>query len=333
MLTSAGEDRPTRPEHLLTPRLAAQIERLDLRSHKFFAGKLQGERRSKRRGRSAEFDDFRNYVRGDDLRFIDWNAYARFQKLFIKVFLEEEDLSLQIAVDASSSMDTGSPNKLLYACRLAMGLAYVGLVQNNRVGLTVFGAPTAARPARWSDRRGRFHAPGVGKFLIDHALGGEERAAHGPGPTPDGNRFNVALNQLARQRVGSGVLVVISDFLIDEGYEPGLKSLAAAGSSRARGFDIFCLQTLSPSEINPGREVEDGRLTGDLRFTDIESGRASELTMSGALLETYRKRFDTYEERLTTFCAAREMNHLLLDTSVPVEQVMLDSLRAQGMLV
>jgi len=332
MLTSTGEDRPTRPEHLLTPRLAAQIERLDLRSHRFFSGKLQGERRSKRRGRSAEFDDFRNYVRGDDLRFIDWNAYARFQKLFIKVFLEEEDLSLQIAVDASSSMDTGSPNKLLYACRLAFALAYIGLIQNNRVGLTVFGAPDAKRPARWSDRRGRFHAPSVGKFLIDQALGGDERSARTVGPAPDGNTFNEALSQLAHHRVGSGVLVVISDFLVDEGYDKGLKSLAAAGSSRARGFDVFCLQTLSPAEIDPSKEVSAG-LTGDLRFTDIESGRASEVTMSGALLEKYRERYEAYQERLASFCAAREMNHMLLDTSVPVERVILDRFRACGMLV
>ena len=131
---------------------------------------------------------------------------------------------------------------------------------------------------------------------------------------------------------GSGVMVVISDFLVHEGYERGLKSLAAAGSSRARGFDVFCLQTLSPSEIDPSKEVDAG-LTGDLRLTDIESGRASEVTMSGALLDTYRKRFDAYEQRLTTFCAARELKHMLLDTAVPVETVVLDQLRASGMLV
>ena len=332
MLSSSNEDRPTKPEHLLTPRLAAQVERLDLRSHRFFAGKLQGERRSKRRGRSSEFDDYRNYIRGDDPRFIDWNAYARFEKLFIKIFLEEEDLSLQIAVDASASMDTGSPNKLVYACRLAMGLAYVGLVQNNRVGLTVFGAPGASRPARWDARRGRHHAPSAGKFLIDHALGGDERAPRGAGAARDGNGFNEALSRLAQQRVGSGVMVVLSDFLIDEGYERGLKSLAAAGSSRARGFDIFCVQTLSPSEVDPSKEVESG-LTGDLRLTDIESGRASEVTMSGALLEQYRARFDAYQERLGRFCAAREMNDLLVSTDVPAETVLLDRFRAGGILV
>lgn len=332
MLTSKSEDRPTRPDELLTPRLAARVERLDLRSHRFFAGKLQGERRSKRRGRSSEFDDYRNYVRGDDPRFIDWNAYARFGELFIKIFLEEEDLSLQIAVDASSSMDTGSPNKLVYACRLAMGLAYVGLVQNNRVGLTVFGSPEANNPARWSERRGRHHAPSAGKFLIDNALGEGERTSRRAGATPERNSFNTALFQLAQQRVGSGVMVVISDFLIEGGYERGLKSLAAAGSSRARGFDIFCLQTLAPSEIDPSKEVDAG-LVGDLRLEDIESGRASEVTMSGALLDRYRERFEVYQDGLESFCAAREMNHLLLPTDVPVEEVMLDRLRASGMLV
>jgi len=330
MLSSSTSDRPTKPEHLLPPRLAAQIERLDLRSHKFFAGKLQGERRSKRRGRSAEFDDFRNYVRGDDLRFIDWNAYARFQKLFVKIFLEEEDLSLQIVVDASSSMNTGTPNKLLYSCRLAMALAYVGLVQNNRVGVTVFGSPGVPRPARWSERRGRHNAPGVGKFLIDHALG-----AHEAGPSQPGNDFETSLSQLAQRRVGSGVMVVISDFLIEGGYERGLRNLAAAGSSRARGFDIFCLQVLSPAEIDPAIEVKAG-VTGDLRLTDIESGKASEITMSDALLKRYRERFEVYRDRLEGYCAAREIRALLLPTDTPVEDVLLDRLRhgaGGGMLV
>src|SRR5215203_751349 len=97
------------------------------------SGKMKGERRSKRRGQSVEFADYRNYVVGDDLRFIDWNVYARLEKLFLKLFLEEEDLSLYIVLDVSKSCDYGDPNKALYVKKVAAALGYIGLVNYNRV--------------------------------------------------------------------------------------------------------------------------------------------------------------------------------------------------------
>ena len=116
-------------DELLGPDLAARLDRLDVISRKIFAGKLPGERRSKRRGRSVEFDDYREYVPGDDLRHIDWNVYARLDRFFIKLFREEEDLAVHILLDASPSMDAGGgerePSKLVFAQRLAMAVAYV----------------------------------------------------------------------------------------------------------------------------------------------------------------------------------------------------------------
>ncbi|MFU8828481.1 MAG: DUF58 domain-containing protein, partial [Phycisphaerales bacterium] len=99
--------RPEKPEELLSPSLMRRLDRLDIRSRKVFPGKLQGERRSKKRGQSVEFDDFRQYVPGDDPRFIDWNVYARMDRLVLKLFLEEEDMALHIAIDASGSMRAG----------------------------------------------------------------------------------------------------------------------------------------------------------------------------------------------------------------------------------
>src|SRR6187431_1358285 len=96
---------------LLNPQLLAQLERLELVSRKIFRGRMKGERRSKRKGQSVEFADFRNYTPGDDLRFIDWNLYARLDRLFIKLFLEEEDLHVHLLVDAGPSMDFGEPTK------------------------------------------------------------------------------------------------------------------------------------------------------------------------------------------------------------------------------
>ena len=113
-------------ENLLDADFRARLERLDVLSRKVLAGKLKGERRSKRRGQSVEFADFRNYVVGDDLRFIDWNLYARLDRLFLKLFLEEEDLALHVLIDTSRSADYGTPNKLAYMKRVAAALGYIG---------------------------------------------------------------------------------------------------------------------------------------------------------------------------------------------------------------
>src|SRR3989440_1945195 len=118
---------------LLAPGFMARLDQLDVMSRKLLAGKMKGERRSKRRGQSVEFADYRNYVVGDDLRFIDWNIYARLDKLFLKLFLEEEDLSLYVLVDVSKSSDYGEPHKTLYMKKVAAALGYIGLVNYNRV--------------------------------------------------------------------------------------------------------------------------------------------------------------------------------------------------------
>src|SRR5256714_6307935 len=120
---------------LLDPAFMARLDQLDVMSRKLLAGKMKGERRSKRRGQSVEFADYRNYVIGDDLRFIDWNIYARLERLFLKLFLEEEDLSLYILLDVSKSCDFGTPNKAFYIKQVAAALGYVGLVNYNRVHL------------------------------------------------------------------------------------------------------------------------------------------------------------------------------------------------------
>ena len=122
-----------KPAPLLDPQFMARLDQLDILSRKLLAGKMKGERRSKRRGQSVEFADYRNYTIGDDLRFIDWNIYARLDKLFLKLFMEEEDISLYILVDVSASCDFGNPNKAIYIKKVAAALGYIGLVNYNRV--------------------------------------------------------------------------------------------------------------------------------------------------------------------------------------------------------
>src|SRR3954468_21069164 len=117
---------PTPAAPLLDPKFLARLEQLELVSRKIFMGRMKGERRSKRKGQSVEFADFRQYVVGDDLRFLDWNLFARLDRLFLRLFMEEEDLHVSILVDHSLSMDFRSPTKLHYAKQVAAALGFVG---------------------------------------------------------------------------------------------------------------------------------------------------------------------------------------------------------------
>src|SRR5262245_18973175 len=128
----------TQSKPLLDPQFLARLEQLELVARKIFLGLMKGERRSKRKGQSVEFADYKNYVKGDDLRFLDWNLYARLDKLFIRLFMEEEDLHFYILLDNSLSMDFGQPTKLHYARQLAAALAFVGLVNMDRVVIQAF---------------------------------------------------------------------------------------------------------------------------------------------------------------------------------------------------
>jgi uncharacterized protein (DUF58 family) len=138
MATAPIRKPATESQELLSPEFMAKLDALELISRKIFAGRMKGERRSKRKGESVEFADYRNYVVGDDLRFLDWNIYARLEKLLLKLFMEEEDLSVSVLFDVSRSMDWGSPNKGMYCKRVAAALAYIGLVNYDRVSLYGF---------------------------------------------------------------------------------------------------------------------------------------------------------------------------------------------------
>src|SRR6202140_3602759 len=129
-------DAPAQP--LLDPQFLARLEQLELVSRKIFLGRIKGERRSKRKGQSVEFADYRNYVVGDDLRFLDWNLFARLDRLFIRLFMEEEDLHFYVLIDSSLSMDFGKPTKLHYAKQVAAALAFVGLANMDRVVIEAF---------------------------------------------------------------------------------------------------------------------------------------------------------------------------------------------------
>src|SRR5215216_7705772 len=123
---------------LLDPDFLTRLQRLEIVSKKVFVGKTKGERLSKRKGQSVEFADFRQYAVGDDLRFLDWNLYARLDRLFLRLFMEEEDLHFYLLLDNSLSMDFGTPTKLHYAKQVAAALGFIGLVNLDRVKVEAF---------------------------------------------------------------------------------------------------------------------------------------------------------------------------------------------------
>ena len=128
-----------KPQNILDDGFMAKIERLRLVSRKVIVGRIRGERLTRKRGQSAEFADYRHYAVGDDLRFLDWNLYARLDHLFLKLFLEEEDLHVYILVDTSGSMAYGRLSKLHYARKVAAALAYIGLANYDRVFVAALG--------------------------------------------------------------------------------------------------------------------------------------------------------------------------------------------------
>jgi uncharacterized protein (DUF58 family) len=325
MLAPGSGPRPSSLEDLLPPELAARLDRLDVISRKIFAGKLPGERRSKKRGSSVEFDDYRDYVPGDDLRHIDWNVYARLNRVFVKLFREDEDLSLHVVLDASASMDAGTPSKLVFAQRLATALAYVGLANQSRVLVSIIGAPRRPILQTLAPMRGRRHLPRLVRFVLESSRAPEGQSV---GVGVGAGAFNVALRQLALARRGRGVLVLISDFLVAEDFKVGLSYLAGGADA---SFDVHAMQVLAPGELEPEREPGGG-IIGDLRLTDVETGVAAEVTVSGAVLRRYKERVRTHIDEVRRAALARDMSHALVRSDEDVSQLLLRTLRRRGIL-
>ena len=319
MLIGQDTSRPKTLDELIDARLAAKLDGLDVLSRKMLAGKLPGERRSKRRGRSVEFDDFRDYVAGDDLRHLDWNVYARLDRFFIKLFREEEDLSVTVAIDVSASMDSGKPSKAAWAARLATALAYVGLINQNRVSVARFGAG----PLRvLAPVRGRSSVKAAAAFVLEALAENTKRSK----TTED---FGRSMTRLASSRSTRGVIVVISDWLMEEGWEKGLNALG--GATMNGGLDAYAVMVATPEELDP-KKAEGAGLFGDLRLTDIESGRVAEVTVSDATVSRYRTLRERHEGEWKRACTSRGVAPFVISTATTVDDVVLHSLRRGGLV-
>ena len=292
---------------LLNDDFIARIEQLELVSRKVISGVLKGDRLSKRRGHSNEFADFRPYVEGDDLRFLDWNAFGRLDKLFLKVFLEEEDLGVNILFDRSPSMDFGDPSKLLYAKRIAAALAYIGLINQDRVQLATCG-----------ERSQLIFGPGRGRRHVKKMLDTLEDLNAAKGEFTDLGR---ACREFAHAQRGGGIVIFISDFLDRSGFEPALRYLLM----HSRTTEIFVFHLLAEEELNP-------QLAGDLQLVDVEDGETSEVSISAPLLKRYQRTVEIFREEIHDYCARRGMHYIFTSTSVPFDRLVLEFLRRRGLL-
>jgi uncharacterized protein (DUF58 family) len=311
---------------LLSPELLARLEKMELVSRKVFRGRMKGERPSPRKGQSVEFADFRNYVPGDDLRFVDWNTYARLEKLFLKMFLEEEDLHFYALIDTSGSMNFGTPTKLHFALQLAAALGFIGLVRGDRVKIETIGqSPRNAAPAfrgRRSLWRMLDHLEGVekGTSLISEP-GNQTISANATGEKSVMSPFSLAegVKSFCLRNSGKGIVVLISDLMDKHGYESALRYLAS------QQMDVYVIHVLSPEEFEPD-------IQGDLRLVDCEDGDVAEVTVTGPLLKRYKQTLASFIESARDFCSRRGMAYLLARSETSVEELLTGYLATRGLV-
>ena len=288
---------------LLSPQLLAQLERLELVSRKVFRGRMKGERKSKRKGQSVEFADFRQYVPGDDLRFIDWNLFARLERLYLKLFLEEEDLHFYALIDTSASMDFGEPTKLQYAKQLAAALGFIGLCRADRVKIESLGT-SSRKPG--PALRGRSSLWRMQEYLDGIQAGENISLVEG-------------IKNFCLRNTGKGILVLITDLMDKEGYEKALRFLVA------QQMDVYLLHVLCPEELNP-------EIKGDLKLIDCEDEDVAEITVSRPLMDKYKRTLATFVDGAREFCTRRGMSYLMVSTETPVETLVANYLRKRGLV-
>ncbi len=301
---------------LFDSRFLARLEQLALLARRPFGGQQRAERRSRRRGSSLEFADYRNYTPGDDLRSLDWALYGRLDRFYVKLYEEEEELPVHILVDASASMrwePSGSaarPGKFDLARRLAAVFAYIGLAHLDHVHIHWLDGDAAARDAALDLGRGKAQFHRALSFLL------RDDAARGR-PVPD---FSQALRTFGNRIRRRGLVILISD-LFDprDALREGLEYLLH------RGFELQLVHVLDPAEIDPV-------LTGDLRLRDVEGGDPLDVTSDEALLRTYRSGVAAYLAEIEALARRRRMPYARALTDAPFEDVALRGLRAAGFL-
>lgn len=263
---------------------------------------MRGDRRSRNKGQSVEFVDYRPYLKGDDLRRIDWNLYGRLERYYIKLFEEEEDLRLYILLDCSASMDYGATNKFDHARRLAAALSYITLANLETVAVSVFAGnyEPITSPIRG---KGKIH-PILYKLNQLQASGNSQLGA--------------AAARFAAHTRKSGLVCVISDFFTTD----GIQSIAPLLGS---GHQVELIQVLSAEEANP-------QLTGDLELIDSESGSGVEVSMGLHVIRRYHQRLAALQAELKSFALRSGGALHVCSTTQPLREFILGPLRTSRLL-
>ncbi len=276
---------------------------MELVSRKVFRGRMKGERRSRRKGQSVEFADFRNYVPGDDVRFIDWNTYARLDRLFLKLFLEEEDLHFYALIDASASMDFGDPTKLHFAKQLAAALGFIGLARGDRVKIETLGQPSTRPAPVLRGRRSLWP-------MLDYLEMIE---------SPEAASLADGCKSFCLRNTGKGIVLLISDLMDKTGYEAALRYLLA------QEMDVYVIHVLSAEEMEP-------ELQGDLELIDCEDGDKAEITVSAPLMKRYKRTLAAFIGSAREFCTRRGILYVLARNDVGVDALVTGYLRERGLV-
>ena len=282
---------------LLDEAFLKKLANLKFITRRHFVGQLGGWT-SPRAGVSLEFAEYREYHTVDDFRYVDWNLYGRLNKLFVKVFAREEDIPIYVVLDTSDSMSLGQPSKLDYATRLAAALCYLGIKDLNRVGIFPFSRSLAAGVA---PRGGSPQLHAAFNFLRQATSGGE-------------TSINGALESFAKLRIESGLVLLVSDMLSEAGYHEGLSHLLY------KGHEIAVLQVLSAEDLAP-------QIVGESRLLDSELTNDRGLQVSSSAVRAYKEEIHKYVAELKEFCQSHRIEHALISTTTPLEQLIFQDLR------
>ena len=284
-----------------------KLEHLCLLSQRIFRGTFKAERRSRHLGSSLEFADYRNYVHGDDPRTIDWNVYGRLDRLFVKLFEEEEDLQVSILLDCSASMgwSSGGVAKFDQARKLVAALAYIALANLDRVHLFSF-----------DDSLKVDSGVGRGKSQFHRML----NFLTGLKPANRTTAFYPVVQRFTQQNRQRGLAIIVSDFFDLSGYETALNLL------RFQRFEIQLVQVVDPSEIDPG-------ISGDFELEDCETGRRMEVNCNHAVRAAFKVEVERFQNSLRRYCLETRSGLLQAMTTDPFDDLILRVLRQRGLVV
>ena len=270
-----------------------KLEYWSLVFKRLYSGELAASKRSKEVGSGIEFSDRREYIPGDDYRYVDWKALGRLDRTFVRLFVEEKDLKVNIIVDSSGSMEIGSPPKIETAMKLGAVLAYMVLVNLDRVSLTVF-----------SEGVGEFVPPARGRARIRKIL--DILGDIDTGGTTDLTKLAGGIT--ARDRK-SGLSIIISDLLVPGGFDECVSKLIYHGS------EVSVIRVLADEDRSPS-------MLGELRLVDSETGTKINVTATPRIIAAYEKTFKAMSRKLEADAMRRGVNFVtVFNTQTFDEQV------------